>query len=234
MVYAMSDIHGYYGKFTSMLKQINFSNKDELYIVGDVIDRGPAGIKILKEVMETPNIHMLMGNHEHMMLAFFDQTTEYVNPYDESYMRQLWFQNGGEETIYDFRNEPEEMQQKILEFIRSLPYDKKLTVNDRKFILAHAFPNGEPSKEDKAAYFEYQMTSIWERIDGVFCPQIPEDMIAIVGHTPTVNYERDMDPYHMVYLNKRIIDIDCGMARSDIKRRRLGCIRLDDMREFYI
>lgn len=36
--YVMSDIHGCYDEFIKMLELISFSDKDELYILGDVID----------------------------------------------------------------------------------------------------------------------------------------------------------------------------------------------------
>lgn len=39
-----------------------------LYVLGDVIDRFPDGIEILQELMAMPNVKMLLGNHEYMML----------------------------------------------------------------------------------------------------------------------------------------------------------------------
>ena len=55
MKYVMSDIHGRYDKYADMLELIHFSEEDELYILGDVIDRGPDGIKILMDIMERSN-----------------------------------------------------------------------------------------------------------------------------------------------------------------------------------
>ena len=46
MIYVMSDIHGYFDKFISILERINFSDEDELYILGDVIDRGDKPIEL--------------------------------------------------------------------------------------------------------------------------------------------------------------------------------------------
>ena len=37
-------------------------------MLGDVIDRYPDGIKILRQIMQMPNAKMLIGNHEYMML----------------------------------------------------------------------------------------------------------------------------------------------------------------------
>ena len=44
----ISDIHGCFDEFMQMLDLINFSSADELYVLGDVIDRGPEPIKCLQ------------------------------------------------------------------------------------------------------------------------------------------------------------------------------------------
>ena len=41
MTYVMSDIHGCYDKYQSMLAAIHFAADDTLYVLGDVLDRGP-------------------------------------------------------------------------------------------------------------------------------------------------------------------------------------------------
>ena len=68
MTYVLSDIHGNMPNFKSILKQIDLQPEDTLYILGDVIDRYPEGIRILRMIMAMPNAKMLLGNHEYMML----------------------------------------------------------------------------------------------------------------------------------------------------------------------
>lgn len=41
MRYIISDIHGCYHEYMELLNKIKFSDKDELYILGDAVDRGP-------------------------------------------------------------------------------------------------------------------------------------------------------------------------------------------------
>ena len=64
MIYVMSDIHGQKRRFDSVMKQINLQPEDTLYVLGDVIDRNPDGIKLLRQIMAMPNVKMLLGNHE--------------------------------------------------------------------------------------------------------------------------------------------------------------------------
>ena len=66
--YVLSDIHGEYDKFMRMLEKIHFSDEDTLYVLGDVLDRGPHPMKILLEMMKYSNIIPMMGNHEVMGL----------------------------------------------------------------------------------------------------------------------------------------------------------------------
>ena len=68
MVYVLSDIHGNERRFNSIMKQINLQHEDTLYVLGDVIDRHPGGIRLLRRIMAMPNAKMLLGNHEFMML----------------------------------------------------------------------------------------------------------------------------------------------------------------------
>ena len=75
--YAMSDIHGMYGSYMQALGKL--SKDDEIFIIGDVIDRGEHGIKILLDIIERqknpgegPKVTFLMGNHEVMLLSTVD------------------------------------------------------------------------------------------------------------------------------------------------------------------
>ena len=84
MIYVTSDLHGFsLKKFKGFLESVSFSDDDFLYVLGDVIDRGNDGIKILKWLMSKPNTQLILGNHESMMLAcdfLFDEITEVLAP----------------------------------------------------------------------------------------------------------------------------------------------------------
>ena len=94
MKYVMSDIHGRLDKYNGMLQAIDFSDEDELYVIGDVIDRGMHGIEILKDIMKRTNVHMIMGNHELMAIDTICSKgiiSRWAN-------LNLWWQNGGQVT----------------------------------------------------------------------------------------------------------------------------------------
>ncbi|MGM9566767.1 MAG: metallophosphoesterase [Clostridia bacterium] len=202
--YVMSDLHGCKKPFTEMLETIGFSPEDRLYIIGDVIDRGNDGIELLRYTMKTPNITLLLGNHELMMREAIEN-----DDYD------LWFYNGGISTMANFRNLSEREQQEILEYLHSLPLFLDLTVGDRRYRLIHGAP-----MEDEADV----ENSVWERPepDQTFFP----DKTVIIGHTPTRIYHNKDEIFH----TKHFIDIDCGCVYFGT----LACLRLEDMKEYYI
>ena len=115
MTYVMSDLHGELDRYNAMLELIQFSADDTLYVLGDVIDRNAHGIEILRDIMRRTNVHLILGNHEQMMLDSFWSPNEYD-------ARRLWKQNGGGNTYRTmvYRTSTEE-RLRILRFIQELP-----------------------------------------------------------------------------------------------------------------
>ena len=143
MIYVMSDIHGQKRRFDSVMKQINLQPDDTLYILGDVIDRNPDGIKILRQIMAMPNAKMLLGNHELMMM----NALYYPPPEDEEWpdlyygpKLSLWYRNGGQITHNYLKHIKKTIRQEIFEYLEKLPLNIELTLNNRQFILTHAAP----------------------------------------------------------------------------------------------
>lgn len=239
MIYVMSDIHGCYKEFKKMLKLIKFSKEDTLYILGDTIDRGPEPLSVLLYTSKEDNIHLIMGNHEVMM-------RDALLSGDYS----LWYRNGGAITCKQFNSMSKEEQIAILEYISDLPLYETITVNDKNYYLAHS----TFKKEESEYYCNHKQEEndvVWTREYKEY-PYInklyPETYrkyngyTFIGGHTPTIKilqYECFMSnkPYKShIYKGKHYINVDCGMAcnsNSDIIIR-LGCLRLNDMKEFYI
>lgn len=65
MIYAVSDIHGRWEKYRALLERLSREDPDyTLYLLGDSIDRGKGGCRILLDAMKRPNVISLLGNHE--------------------------------------------------------------------------------------------------------------------------------------------------------------------------
>ena len=215
MIYCVSDIHGELDKFERLLTLIQFSENDHLYVIGDAIDRCAMGVDILRLVMDTPNMTMLLGNHEQMCLAT-------LGPHNEFGARELWRQNGGSSTYREllYHSTPHE-RNIVLRFLAGLPDHLDITVDGQRFHLVHGCPGADHD------------TRIWGRIK-------PEDgspypgTICIVGHTPVNFLTGVSDQPVPIWHGDGIIDIDCGCGNRNAAHRRLACLRLDDMAEFYV
>ncbi len=54
--YILSDIHGCTKTFESLLKNINFSREDELFILGDYINRGSNSKQVIDLIMKMESL----------------------------------------------------------------------------------------------------------------------------------------------------------------------------------
>lgn len=229
MNYVVGDIHGQYDRFLKLLDKLNLKETDTLYILGDIVDRGPKPMEVVDLVMKTPNFKMLLGNHEDMMCQYYatGDVTDLL----------IWYRNGGEVTNRAFKKLSKKQKLDILMFFCELPIEFKLEVNGRKFWLVHGgivYPEQVKYLSDD----EYRMQLIWDRIrlgdSGI------KDTYVIFGHTVTSHYNSDAYPLE-VWMNEeeKLIGLDCGMARlpyceeNEKDRYRLACICLENLNIIY-
>lgn len=69
--YLIGDIQGCYDSLQALLKKINFSlDKDQLFFLGDVVNRGDKSLETLRFIKDnTDNTSMVLGNHDFHLLA---------------------------------------------------------------------------------------------------------------------------------------------------------------------
>lgn len=230
MIYVTSDLHGYsLDKFKDFLNKVGFCDEDFLYILGDVIDRGPDGIKLLRWMMLQPNVQLILGNHESMMLAcdfLFDEITEdsiakltgtKLNIY------QTWVSNSGQVTLDALSGVRNKEIQYILEYLQEAPLYETITVNNRDFVLVHSGLGG--FRKDKKLS-EYSPTDLlWTR--PTLYTDYFDDVTVIFGHTPTVLL--DSKYLGKIVRTKTWINVDVGVGIGQAPC--LLC--LDTMKEIY-
>ncbi len=224
--YVMADIHGEGERFYEMLREIGFSDADRLFILGDVVDRGADGIALLRKIMEMPNVTMLLGNHEYMMLQYFAPEATEID-------HRRWNKNGNAPTLAAYHALAPSEQEEILNFLKTRPTHYQIEVGGKLFYLIHGFPAGNVHDE------------VWDR-PTIDTPNPISDSQLIIGHTPVLEFiqpegsqlqyakELENRGEHLRILHAAgFIDIDCCCG-YDIPTKALACIRLEDMREFYV
>ena len=230
MIYVMSDIHGNLERFESIMQQINLKEEDTLYILGDVIDRYPYGIKLLRKIMKMPNVKMLIGKHEYMMMQAIGNCKDAADEKKNAYKGdvELWYYNGGDVTHDYLKHIRKEYRAEIFEYLKNLPLNYDVTVNDVKYKLVHASPV-ENFYVDFVSQYRYDDETdfaVWERWNNY--KPIPDGFTLIFGHTPTI-YFHNKELWE-IWKGERAIGIDCGCG---YEQGYLACLRLDDMKVFY-
>lgn len=201
--YVISDIHGYLNRVSDLLRQVSFSDGDELFVLGDIIDRGPQSAEaIIWAVEEAPcNIHFLMGNHEDMMLSVLkrdinaftieeSQTWEWNEP---------WGWNGGNKTMQALSDltTPQWRKDVLIPWLENLPFYFDVTLGKERYMMVHAglstmmhmsddyYNDGIKRKIDIPDYGKvFSQSLLWLRENWLFSIEdLPYNVI--FGHTPT-------------------------------------------------
>ncbi len=75
--YVMSDIHGCFDEFIALLDKVNFNaQEDRLYLVGDLINRGPKSLKVMQYLLEhEASMFPVLGNHDLSYLVYAEGKT---------------------------------------------------------------------------------------------------------------------------------------------------------------
>lgn len=217
-IYVMSDIHGMGSLLERMLDRIRFSKDDTLYILGDMIDRGPEPALVLDLVSSVPNIIALRGNHE----------DEFVSWYEDEVLRlfQPYYYN-----TWDVLNKDMQVKKKIPEyaaFMKKLPLYKKLKLNGACYLMAHA------STEEILQVWKRKERLLWDTSMVDRQAGIP-GYVSIVGHVPTFIIREYPGTPATIWRSPdgKLIDVDCGAVFPE-SGGRLGCLCLDTGEEFYV
>jgi len=204
--WVIPDIHGYVKTVTSLVKElIRPTRYDEIYFLGDYIDRGPDSkgvIDFIRSMQDDEyNVTPLKGNHEDFMVELYDAAKRSKNTWLPKFgnkKNKTWFEVGGKPTLESFgiqhiRDVPGD----YIEWMRNLTHYVELD----KFVLVHAglnFKNDNP--------YEDLQSMLWLREYEIRPEKIGGRRI-IHGHVP-VNMELIIQSIrNKVY---KFIDLDNG------------------------
>ena len=117
--FAFGDIHGSARTFNQLLDVIGLDRTDTLYLLGDLIDRGPDSRGVIETIIQMQrdgfDIRPICGNHEQMLIlaiksAVFEDLLD-------------WLENGGGATLESYQiDHPNEIPREHLNFLEALPY----------------------------------------------------------------------------------------------------------------
>lgn len=195
--YAISDIHGCCQTFKALINQLHLDQQDELYLLGDYIDRSPDSKGVIDYILhlraEGYIVHALRGNHEQMMIdASIEKGTN---------TEKMWMRNGGVQTMMSYYESPvKSIPDEHFHFLDHLPACK--IIPDYAFV--HAGFNFETDNPLEDRHSMLWIRNWYEKLDHEWLG----GRIIIHGHTPRPFLEitamlNNLDKFP-------VIDIDCG------------------------
>ena len=161
-----------------MFLQNHSPGEDELYVLGDVVDRGPEPIKTLQDMMRRPNVVFILGNHDFIMYSLMKTlAVEITEENRDSHLTRevmlalnLWLQDGGQITMEKFRRLPHTEMTDILDYIAGASLYEVIGHNGKEYRLVHAgLSQFSPDKKD---WMNMKYMIFW-KIERTF----PEDTI---------------------------------------------------------
>lgn len=179
--FVVGDIHGMYGHLDHALEDLDFNvERDRLFSVGDLIDRGPDSLRAL-EFLDTPWFFAVMGNHEQMLLRAQTDAIEMDN----------WTRyNGGEW----WRLLDDSIRQRFRDTLDALPYAMQVETDSGRVGIVHADVPLNRHWDSFVSHLhhdaELQNFALWsrhrlnwgKRFGDV--PSVDGLHLLVVGHTP--------------------------------------------------
>ncbi|MCX6252061.1 MAG: metallophosphoesterase family protein [Bacteroidetes bacterium] len=204
--WVIPDIHGYIKTLRALVEDlIRPGRYDELYFLGDYIDRGPASMEVIDYIRSLQKdqytITALRGNHEQSFLDLYEKEKKGRNFFFNKAFnrkRMAWFSFGGRSTLKSFQvKNIRDIPQEYADWMNELGYFVMLD----RFILVHAglnFQIDDPFQDTHAM--------LWVR-DFDINPEKTGNRRIIHGHVP-VNIELINLSIHNSYY--KFIDLDNG------------------------
>ncbi len=222
MTYVTSNLHGNHAKFVSLLRAVNFKDTDILYVLGDIVDIGEEPMELICDMSMRYNVYCIAGEHDYLaarMLSGFERMLSKKGTPDAEYIADMnkWMEMGGKTTLDGYRSLDAEMKEGVLDYLSDMALYEEVTVKGKTYILVHSgladlAVGGEGDCEPE----EFFDTPV-ELGKKYF-----EDKTVIAGHIPTADAN--------ISRSGGTIAVDCGEGREG----RVGCLRLEDGKEFYV
>jgi serine/threonine protein phosphatase 1 len=108
----IGDVHGHYDALLGLFEKIAPDDDDQVYFLGDLIDRGSQSMEVVDFVMNS-NYNCIQGNHEIMLIDALGEG--HIN----QKKLQGWLQNGGSSTVISYGNKMPSIEH--IEWMKTLP-----------------------------------------------------------------------------------------------------------------
>ena len=133
--YVFSDVHGHAVTLDRLLERVSPGADDRIFMLGDMIDRGPDPVSVLKccRALSEAGGCVLLGNHEDLMLDFYETSKDLTGV-----AAGTWLMNGGSTTLEGLDALPTAEKIELLDWVDNLPLYAYAVAEGRPYIMVHA------------------------------------------------------------------------------------------------
>jgi serine/threonine protein phosphatase 1 len=93
----IGDVHGHFKGLQNLFALLSIDERDRVYFLGDLIDRGPKSAQVV-ELVRSRQYSCLLGNHEQMMLMAFSASGS------DHFAMEAWLSAGGRSTLDSYQD----------------------------------------------------------------------------------------------------------------------------------
>jgi len=210
-IVAISDIHGNLNRLKQLLKMIDFTPEDVLFIVGDLVEKGIQNLDTLHYIMnlcKTHKVHVICGNCDAIANEIFSEKENkdllsYLILRKNSIINEMCASLSIKiEEDTDIQSVKESLK---INFLEELSWIKDLPdiIETQKFIFVHAGLTSLNLDEQKA----FQVRSV----EAFLKKGLSFNKYCVVGHWPVVLYCNNIPSCNpIIDREHKIISIDGG------------------------
>lgn len=221
--FIVGDMHGCYDAFQKCMEDISFNgDKDRMFSVGDLVDRGKQNMECLR-LIEQPWFYCVRGNHEDMML------TSVL----EHYEHYQWERNGGAWTHEEDITGLEDLCRKV----RRLPLAMEVETSYGKIGICHAdvpsdwatIPEALPENDYEYDNMRQKLTWGRSKIRAGNLGIIKNIDYVVSGHTPVATM---VSMGNVLYIDTGAVFAGQELLNGKVLDGWLSVINIDDVPRF--
>ena len=193
--FVIPDIHGCYKTFVKLLERVKLKKEDQLFLLGDYIDRGPNSTGVIDLIIDLIaqgyEVYPLRGNHEQNFLSAMKQYNYIMRMF---YARRL--------NCIDLLDRSHEIKPNYKKFMEHLPHYFEL---ENYYLVHGGFDcTKKPFSNTKAMLTIRNMT---------YCSNIFKGKSIVFGHNP---HRLDVIE-NAIDTNSKLIPLDNGCVYTKTK-----------------
>jgi predicted phosphodiesterase len=232
MHYVIGDIHNELRKLNNIIDQISMGKDDQLYILGDLFDRGateadPVGVYFRLSGLQG-HVTWIRGNHDCWLADYIHQ---YYGMSERKQKNYVPYHYNSFELLKQRLTETDMLN--LADLIMRLPLQEKIFINGKKYILAHAMTS-HPLKQQKPD--EYYLTGAKGMVE--YFKKGIDGYISLLGHTLSSYIAGSCDGEYLdeelksiwINMKENVYLMDCGCG---FESGRLACMCLETGERYY-